>query len=204
MPATRQKCSWHRIHTSTLVASVILFASLIVLNATARAPVTQRSQNSAPVTETTIVDYGWPFVAFQSVRMFEDGKRVPWQLLGVSTWPNGDAQINMVGGIVANVLVGIGLILSAAITTEYWVRHRRGPFRFRLRTLFGLTTIACVFLSLLRGDILQWTQLLFLPIGFGCAATVIVAALALEQWFSWSDAKLARAREKFVASEEGR
>ena len=146
--------------------------------------------------------HGWPFVYM--VRE----TNIPGDLHNVlyGPWPLFSPSPPLVSfepmRLVLDVLCGIALTCLAPILCLYWLRVRRRPFQFSLRSLFVLTTTAACLLGVLkffdpdfghgwRWPLIAWFTMVFAQLFFvyivpvACVATVArwaVLRFALSQW----------------------
>jgi hypothetical protein len=142
--------------------------------------------------------YGWPLVAYRRSSVTVGGETFWLSRLNRTRHSPTPLAIALDA---ASILL---LAFSATFTTEYWIRHRRGPFQFGIRSLFVFTALSAIFLAFLQRSVVDWGDLLLIPIGYGCACVFFVAALVLEHLFTSADAPLTRARKKWRESMEDR
>jgi len=103
--------------------------------------------------------------------------------------------------LVGDVLCALVILTGTVCFVEHWVRHRRGPFQFRLKTLFLVTALVAVALTFLTQRAIRWDGLLFLPIGFGLLCTAGTLGLGIKACFGAEDARLSRLRRRFADPE---
>ncbi len=197
------KRPWYRLHGVTIVVLLVVATALLLRNLGGNYR-TRSLRMGESVRNQYKTFYGWPLVAYRRSSVAEGGETVWLSRLNRTRYrtPFGRSPTSVVLALdAAAVLL---LAVSATFTTEYWIRHRRGPFQFGLRSLFVLTALFAVFLAFLQRGEVDWGDLLLLPIGYGCACVFVVAAIALERWFASADARLTRARRKWQAPMEER
>ena len=96
------------------------------------------------------------------------------------------------------------MLVSIVCVSEYWRRHRRGPFQFGLRTLLLVTAVFAVFIAMIENRVLDWWSLLNLPIALGLASLPTAVGLALERVVRRSDQRLSRLRSRYNTMEAER
>jgi hypothetical protein len=197
------KRPWYRLHGVNLVVLLVVAAALVVCNVGGNYR-TRSLRMGESVKNQYTTYYGWPLVAYRRSSVAEDGETVWLSRLNRTRYRTPFGRFSTSAVIALDAAVVLLLAASATFTTEYWIRHRRGPFQFGLRSLFVLTALSAVFLAFLQRGEVDWGDLLLLPIGYGCACVFVVAAIVLERWFASADARLTRARKKWQASMEER
>jgi hypothetical protein len=151
--------------------------------------------------DVTAERWGWPFtyrVRYQTSETARDGtiySRPLWQqptlsLRNPRTW-----------ALIGNVVLTLVVLGGTVVFVQYWLRHRKGPFQFGLKTLFLLTALVAVLLTFLVQRTIRWDSLLFLPIGFGFLCTAGSLGLVFKACFRAEDARLSRLRRRFSARE---
>jgi hypothetical protein len=159
------KRPWYRLHGVTLVLLLVVAAALVARNLGGNYR-TRNLRMGESVQNQYKTYYGWPLVAYRRSSVAEDGETVWDSRLNRTRYsPTPFGRFSTSAVIALDAAVVLLLAASATFTTEYWIRHRRGPFQFGLRSLFILTALSAVFLAFLQRGEVDWGDLLLLPIG---------------------------------------
>ena len=204
--SARELRSWYRPHRATLLVVLIVAAPLLAKNVWF-GPRRLLLWGSYATNmgwyeryDVLATEYGWPLPYLQRVEhvLHTTYRGTEYDPKGVvAPAKTGRYHDTRVMRVAANIALAALILICTAISTEYWVCHRTGPFQFSLRSLFLLTTLVAVALAGVRSDALAWTSLLYLPIALGVTSVAFVGGLLLEASFRNSDARLSRLRRRF-------
>lgn len=185
------KTRW-RARSLQVILSMTVLAGLGLCNGEGNAT-SYSVKNAYPEIKVTVVEYGWPVVAVERIRVDQEGKKVPLESIDPTAYLNGsfyyfedEAYSVLAMGLVVDVGVTMVLVCSVMVSIAYWSHHRHRPLQFSLRCLLIVTAVTGVGMALsLKG----WKYWCVVPIAFGCACTVFSSALLLYSCFERHDRK---------------
>ena len=193
----------------TFSVVVVVAVTLLVQNFRTRGPFHVRQYSSVyrQRSDADILCRGWPFAyykRFDGSVTFAGiwGRAETRKLLPMIKRPAMDWRNLQSWAIVGNVAIGILMLAATTIATEYWRRHRTGPFQFSLRSLFLATTVVAVIVAMIDNNVMHVSALLYFPIAFGLLSVPAVVGLLLRQFARRSDRRLSRLRSRCTGQQD--
>ncbi|MCA9125211.1 MAG: hypothetical protein H6822_00090 [Planctomycetaceae bacterium] len=192
--------------TFTVAIVVIVAATSLAQNLRTRGPFHLREATQSEIWDADILRRGWPFPYYERVdvsvtfrAMFgpETQKLLPTIKRPAMDWRNLQSW-----AIVGDVALGILMLVTTTIITEYWRRHRTGPFQFGLRTLLIATAIVAVIVAFIDNNFMHISALLYPPLAFGLLSSPAVIGLLLQHCARRSDRRLSELRSRYSGHEE--
>ena len=183
----------------TLVVVAIVGAAVIAQNLRLRGPSFIRQPVLNYVLQVETLSRGWPFNYYEAnsiseVRCSFGSPYRPAPPITQQSTPERQLSDPQTLCLLADIFLGILMLIGTAIVTEYWRRYRKGPFQFGLRSMVIVTTLAGIIVALIDNNLTDWSIILSPPLALGIISLPATVGLALDASIRQSDRRLSAMR----------